>query len=381
MPAYFTKSKSQLVNSALRKLSASTDISSTGPGSIARALVEVITDEIGEFYSSLDFYVNQSVVATATGRSLDLLGQLYNTQRKQLSDLATVNASLGAFFFYIDAPHNADITIPRGTRIEMGGDDTLGQVFSYATTEQATIIAGRLRAYASIRPLFEDSVFTAGMNTLTEHDFSGSPVGVPVRCTNPKAIPASIGYEGDDAYRERIIVAVRTAAGGTATAIRFTALGVPGVRDVRVRQAPYGLGTFEVLVVAEDYQATAGIVNTVTAALEVPRPTGVRMLVRRPNLLHADIKATVTLKRGLNVTPEGVTRRVTNAILRYLNTLSVGDTLIYNQMISYILDAADIVADVNITSLAINGKQVLRVNYSPKDDEHIVPGSVDVAIT
>lgn len=380
MPAYFSKSTDQIVRQALTKLSRTTTITSTGPGSIARSLIEIISDDIGAFYSTLDFNLNQSVVATATGRALDLIGALYNTKRKQLSDLAATNASMGAFYFYLTSPSGLNIVIPRGTRIETPGDETLGQVFSYVTTEEATIPAGRLRAYASIRPMFEDSIFTAGINTLTSHNYA-APGGVDVYCTNPKAISATTGYELDDDYRTRIIKSVRTTGGGTAEAVRFAALALPGVRDVRVRQAPYGLGTFEVLVVAEDYSVSLGMVDYVRTTLEAVRPVGVRMLVKRPELLHVDITAKVSLKSGLNITTEGVTRRVNNAILRYLNSLSVGDQLVYNQMISYILEATEVISDVTITSLSVNGKQILRTNYAPKEDEQIVPGTIDVSIS
>lgn len=379
MPAYFSKSTDQIVRQALTKLSRTTTITSTGPGSIARSLIEIISDDIGAFYGTLDFNLNQSVISTATGRALDLIGALYDTKRKQLSDLAAINATMGAFYFYLKAPSGLNIVIPRATRIETPGDETLGQVFTYATTEQAVIPAGRLRAYASIRPLFEDSIFTAGVNTLTSHNFT-APGGVEVFCTNPKAISATTGYELDDDYRNRIIKAVRTAAGGTSPAVRFAALALPGVRDVRVRQAPYGLGTFEVLVVAEDYSVSLGMVDLVRSTLESVRPVGVRMLVKRPELLHVDIDAKVTLRSGANITVDGVTRRVNNAILRYLNSLSVSDALVYNQMVSYILEATEVISDVTITSLGVNGKQILRTNYTPKEDEQIVPGTIDVTI-
>lgn len=380
MPSYLSKGKDQILRHALSKLSETTTITAGGPGSIARALVEVITDEIGNFYSTLDFNMSQTVLSTANGRALDLLGGLYNVQRKQLSDLATTDAQVGAFYFYIDAPYSQEIVIPRGVRVSTIDDTDLGNTFVYVTTQEVSIPVGRVRAYCGIRPAFEDAIFTAGAGTLTEHNYTDGPVGVLIKCNNAKPIAAQLGYELDDDYRVRIQKAVRTAAGGTLEAIRFTGLSVPGVRDISIRTAPYGLGSFEVIVVAEEYSVGGTVTNLVDATLQNVRPVGVRMLVTSPNLMHVDVSAAITMKTGPNITSTGVTRRVENAILRYLNTLLVGDDLIYNQLISYIMETTEVIADVTITRLAINGQEVLRKNYSPKDNEQLVPGSIEVTI-
>lgn len=380
MPSYLSKGREQILRHALQKLSENSAISATGPGSIARALVEVITDEIGDFYSTLDFNMSQTVLSTASGRALDMLGGLYNVQRKQLSDLATTEAQVGAFYFYIDAPHSQEITIPRGVRVSTAEDSQLGNTFVYVTTQEVVIPVGRVRAYVGIRPGFEDSIFTAGVGTLIEHNYADGPVGVLIKCTNAKPIAPQIGFELDDDYRVRIQKAVRTAAGGTLEAVRFTGLSVPGVRDIKIRTAPYGLGSFEVIVVSEEYSVAGTVTHIVDTTLQSVRPVGVRMLVTSPNLMHVDVSAAITMKTGPNISTTGVTRRVENAILRYLNTLLVGDDLIYNQMVSYILETAEVIADVTITRLAINGQEVLRKNYSPKDNEQLVPGNIEVTI-
>lgn len=380
MPSYLSKSSDQIIRHALQKLSDKTPISGTGPGSIARALVEVIADDIGSFYSALDFNMSQTVISTASGRSLDLIGGLYNVRRKQLTDLATTDAQVGAFYFYIDAPSVQEVTIPRGVRVSTPDNAELGNTFVYVTTQEVVIPIGRVRAYSGIRPAFEDAIFTAGVGTLTEHNFVDGPPGLIIKCTNAKPIAPQLGYELDDDYRVRIIKAVRTSAGGTLEAVRFAGLAVPGVRDIKIRTAPYGLGTFEVIVMSEEFRVSGTMTGIVEGVLESVRPVGVRMLVTSPKLVYIDVTANVTMKTGANITSNGVTRRVENAILRYLNTLLVGDSLVYNQTISYIIETAEVIADVTITRLAVDGQEVLRKNYSPKDNEQLVPGLIEVKI-
>jgi uncharacterized phage protein gp47/JayE len=381
MPAYFSKSKDELLRKALKKVADTTPITSTGPGAVARALVEVMTDQLGDYYASLDFNVSQGVVTTASGRSLDLIGQLYNVERKKLADLAAEDQQIGAFYFYLDSPASQDIIIPRGTRVSTDTNSVLGDTFIYGTTEQAVISTGHTRGYCTIRPLFETAIYTAGVGTLTTHGFTGGPLGVTIHCTNPKAIEPVVGFEADEAFRTRLIKSVRVAAGGTEDAIRFAILSIPGIRDVKVREAPYGLGSFEVVLVAEDYTMMIGLTEIVGRAMSKVKPLGVRCIVSQPTLQHVDLKASITVKPEFATNTNGVLRRVNNTILRYLNTLSVGDPLVYNRLVTVILDAVDSITDVTFTRFAVNGQEVLRKNFAPADNEQLVPGDIQVTIS
>lgn len=378
--AFLVKTKEQLLQQALFKLRQDTAITATSPGSVARALTEAITNEIGDFYSVLDFNMSSTVVSTAQGRNLDLLGALYNIRRKTLTDIATIDKALGSFYFYLDTPHSSSISIPIGTRVYTSTDNVVGTQYSYATTENVIIPSGRTRVYASIRPQFGDSVFTAGPNTVTVIDPNFvQPVGATVKATNPKAIDAQLGYEDDASYRARIIKGVRTAVGGTLEAVRLTGLNVNGVRDITIRDAPYGLGSFEALVVAEDNLINGRVLTAAATVMELARPVGVRMYVRQPDVLPLDVHASIVI-RNVNVDQTNVARRTEVGILRYLNTMLIGTPLVYNQLIQAILDATDVVSDTTITRLAVNGVEILRKNYTPDSDQQIIPGEVLVTI-
>lgn len=379
MGAYYKKTSDEILSQALKKLQEKTPITSTGPGSIARALIEVITDELGDFYSILDFNMSQTAISTATGRSLDLMGDLYNVKRKTLTDLATVDAQVGAFYFYTNNAWGSDILIPRGTQISTSTSGELGRRYSYVTTDNCILLAGRTRAYASLRPLFEDSVFTAGVGTLTTHNFD-SPVGVDILCTNPKVISPQIGYESDDNYRTRILKSIRTVSGGTSEGLRWLALSVAGVRDVKITSANLGLGSFEVILTAEDYKIIDQLLDTVLNFLSHFRPVGVRMIMRAPDLQTVNVEAKLIMKAGSVFDSTSVTRRAELSLLRYLNSLLIADPLVYNQMIQAIIDASDVVSDVVITKYSINGQEVLRRNYTPNIDAQLVPGNISVSI-
>lgn len=371
-----------MLSSATQKLINTTPITNVSPGSVARAMLEIVTSELGDFYSIMDFNTSQNLLATATGNSLDLIGSLYNIQRKTLSDAAAFAASLGLFYFYVNTPWNQTIVIPNGTNIYTDTTTYVGQQFTYQTVGDTYLLAGHTKAWASIQPNFSSGVYTAGANTLTIIDPSFiQPSGIIVYCTNPQPIPAQTTQESDDSYRARIIAGVNTAAGGTLTSMRLTGLAINGVRDISIREAPYGLGTIEALVVTNDNQPTSTIINTVTNVLASVKPAGIRMYVTQPNLLPVDVGVSLVLRTdvpGLNVT--NTIQVTTNAIINFLNAPSVGQPLIYYQLIQTILDATDYTSDVIVNDFAVNGVEVLRQNYNPADNELIVSGAVVVSI-
>lgn len=380
MAAFVMKDKEVILRQALRKLQQTTPITATGPGSVARSLTEVITTELGDFYSILDFNVAMSFVSTASGRALDLLGQLYNMQRKSLTTLATLDKSLGSFYFYIDQPFGSNIVIPKGTVVSTDSDSFIGNRYAYRTTEDAVIFIGRTRIFCSIAPTSTDSVFTAGINTLTQHDFT-SPIGTVVKCTNPKAISSQDAQESDADFRTRIIKAVRTSPGGTQEALRFAGLAVGGVRDIRIRNAPYGLGSFEVLVVTEDVNLSERVVAAVTETLRKLRPIGCTMFIKQPELLTVEMDINATFKNVRNLDKPNFARRIKIAVLRFLNTLTVGEPMVYNKLIQSILDSVEVVSDISFTSLKVSGSEILRRNYIPDEDQQLIPGNINVLYT
>lgn len=371
------KDKASILREALAKLEQTTSIKAIGPGSVARAFTEAITNEIGDMYSAMDFNLNQAVLSTATGAALDMIGSLYGVSRRQDTDLVATDKKLGSFYFYVDTVHTADITIPAGTKVYTSVDSFVGRQLSFSTTAAVTIPAYRLRAFASLTPDFSNAIFNAAVGTLTIHDFA-NPAGVFVKCTNPKAIASQFGFETDDNYRVRISKQIRVSASGTYDAIRFSGLSVNNVREIVVRQAPFGMGTFEVMVVPEDRRYSDTTIREVTNRIQRVAPVGVRWWVKAPVLRAMDISATIVVNntvRGF----EQIGDQVSVGIRRYLNSLMPGEVLVYNKLIQAIMEVSSAIQDVQITRYAPNGVETVRRNFQPGQDEIIIPGRLEIS--
>lgn len=378
MPAFLAKNPQDILRHALQKLASTTPLTAVAPGSIVRALAEAFTNELGDLYALVDFNTSMAFLSTAQGRALDLIGGLYNVERKTLTQIATIDQTVGSFYFYIDSPYHTDIVVPAGTQVSTATEGYIGSQYVYQTTEVGRISAGRTRVYVGIRPAFSDSVFTAGANTLTRHTFP-SPVGTTVKSTNPKPIQAQVGYETDDSYRARIAKSVRVSAGGTEEALRFAALAVAGVRDVRIRTAPYGLGSFEAVVTPENVSLADTILIGAASAMGAIRPVGTRMFVKVPTAIPVEINATVVLRDVSGLDRPAIARRVEIGALRYLNSLLAGSPLIYNQLLQAMLEASEFAVDVVVTSFRIDAAEALRRNVTVKEDEQLVPGAIRVS--
>ena len=374
------KNGGEVLREALEKLQRNTPITSISPGSIARALTEAITTEIGDLYDIMDYNLNQNLLSTATGSALDMLGRLYNLERKSLSNLTALDKQLGSFLFYIETPVLFDIVIPKGTRIFTDATSYIGTRHSYSTDQQITIPAGRRRAYVGLIPNFVDTVFTAGANTLTLHDYQ-APATVQVFCTNPKEIAQQFSFESDDNFRARIIKSIRVSSGGTVEAVRFAALAINGVREVKVRQAPYGMGSFEVIVVAEQNGNVGQVISNARTAIESVRPLGARMYVKAPTTIAVDVNVSIIMPgANLSSVSEQAIKRASVGINRYINSLLPGSPLVYNRLLSVIIDSSESIKDVIVKGLAVNGIEILRRNYKPTDEQQLIPGNVTISV-
>lgn len=378
MALYVNKVASQILQEIIAKIQNETPIQAVSPGTIARTFAEAFGNQLGDYYRALDFNLAQSVVSSANGIALDRLGELYNVKRNTVTEIAEINRSIGSFYFYIDNPHNEDIVIPTGTSIYTTTNDFVGRQYHYLTTEPTTIRLGRTRAFASIRPAFTDSVFSAGTNTLNIHSFT-SPPGVRVRCTNPKPIQPQPGFESDGNYRTRIIKQIRVLNTSSVEAIRFAGLGVSGIRDIKIREAVYGLGSLQVLVIPEERTLSNAKVDEVNTAIQKVRAAGCRVYIKRPDLVPFDVSVAVVAPPQSTDEDRILLRRVENAILRYMNTFLSGDTLIYNRLIEAAMDASEVLTDVQITRYAPNGVEAIRKNWTSQLDEQIVPGRIEVS--
>jgi uncharacterized phage protein gp47/JayE len=379
MPLINIKTREQMLMATLDGLQRNVGISSVSPGSVARAFAEAIHSEIYDLYNALKLSVEQSNLSTASGIYLDMIGALYNVPRRSISAELTSERTTANIEFFMNQTHSANVVIPTGTLVFNDINNYSSTQYSYELTGDVIIAVGNTRAYGAVKAKFADNNITAARNTLVKHNFIPPP-GVVVYCNNPKEVYSSLNSESDDNYRRRIVSSVRGSSSGTAESIRFAALAVKGVKDAKIREASFGVGSCDIIIVPETRSGLSSVSELVIEQVRAIKPVGINLNIRIAERKPVDVNISLVLREA---TTSDVARAVENQarifINRYINSLSIGDTLSVADVERQARIASEVVISASVTSIRVNNQNISNKDYRLSDDKsYMVAGSLTV---
>lgn len=379
MTVYGIKNKSDILVNVLNSLQKDAGITAIYPGSIARAFAEAFTSEVSDLYESLKFNISQNNLLTASGKNLDLIGDLYGIQRKSITDYSAEDRQSFNIEFFINKAHSSDVLIPSGTLVYNDVSNFITKQFSFKLVGDVTIPRGNLKAYGRVEPNFTDNSYVAPVNSLTKHSFF-APAGVILFCNNPKEVYSNVNSESDSNYRRRIVASIKSKAVGTVESVRFAALSVRGVRDVKIREGSYGVGSCDIIVIPENASALATLPQNVILATSQVKPVGVRFNIRIAEKINIGLSYTVRIPMGVTETlAAGIRNQSVLFVKRYLNSLSVGETLSIAELERQIKSSSDYIRGVVITSISADGREIPLVDYTPDGvKKYIAAGTITV---
>jgi uncharacterized phage protein gp47/JayE len=379
MALYGIKSKSEILVNILDGLQKNAGITAVYPGSVARAFADAVSSEVSDLYEAFRFSISQSDLATASGRNLDLIGDLYGISRKSVSDEIANERRSFNIEFLIDKVHSSDIVIPANTLVYNDVSNFITKQYSYSLQSAVTIPAGSKKAYGRVEPNFTDNSYIAPKNTLTKHNFI-SPAAIILFCNNPKEVYSNANSESDENYRRRIIASMKSKTSGTAESIRFAALSVKGVKDVRIREASYGIGSCDIIVVPEVSSSVKNLPGAILSAVNSVKPVGVRFNVSIAEKVATSVNLTITLPSGNSANAvQAIRNQVSLFIKRYLNSFSIGDTLSLTAIEMQAKLASDSITGVTINSMTANGQDLPLRDFTPYGvREYISAGNINV---
>jgi uncharacterized phage protein gp47/JayE len=379
MTVYGVKTKSDILVSTLSALEKNAGITATYPGSIARAFAEAFSSEVSDLYEALRFSINQTNLTTAVGRNLDMIGELYGIQRKSVSDVVSQERLSFNIEFFIDKPYSSDIIIPAGTLVYTDVSAFMTRQYSFKLAGAVVIGTGATKAYGRVEPNFTDNSYVAPVGSLSKHNFIAPPA-VVLFCNNPKEVYANANAESDNNYRRRIVASLKTKSAGTAESVRFAALAVKGVRDVRIREASYGLGSCDVIIVPEAAASSKPLPETILTAISAVKPVGIRFNVRIAEKVAIGVNVTITLPSGNSDTVvTGVRRQAELFIKRYLNALTIGDQVSLAAIENQVKISSDLIRGVVINSFTANGSELPLKDFDLNSArEYATAGNVNV---
>ncbi|OAM37066.1 baseplate assembly protein [Eikenella sp. NML080894] len=230
----------------------------------------------------------------ATGLMLDLCGDDVSTPRLQ------AQPALTTLRFTAVLSGLEQIAVPKGTRVNAGQT-------SFVTTEAALLTAAQSSAEVAAECTESGSVgngWSVGqINSLAERLHPTIDVAV----SNTTVSAGGVEIEGDEAYRERVLLAPESfSVAGPVGAYQYWARQAsPAVMDVHVANdtdgggQPIG-GRVAVTVLAKDGLPNAELIGKIQAALsaEKRRPLCDTVVVKAPTAVDYTLDAELTLFTG-----------------------------------------------------------------------------------
>jgi hypothetical protein len=376
-------------------------------GSLVRKLLEVSALEESRTWAALGSMYDNSFVVSASGEALSRLGEELGVPRPYLEATGTVTLRLTTA-----PPAGTTYVIFRGTRmLTPAGDDV-------ATAEQVVLGAGNIQrdvAVAAVQPgpdgnidprtaaadgtyphrvdrwnLLDPQVTAAGV---VSTDGSGQRTTL-VSITHNQPLQGGEQRWPDTRYRELLLRAPRSV--WTSDAVTFAVSLVPGVRQVKLMDAPGGLdvrgslegtGSFVQRLFADHpgvgspfgftlliaptpsaiWDGPSGLAAAVQAAVADLRPMGIYPRIERGQSLSVGIRADIYCP-GLDATGVvGLKQRLLERVRRYIDSLEFGDD-VRSAEVTWAVMSEPSVVDCQNLSLTI---------YPPLVSEAGLTGGVD----
>ena len=358
VPAFRTQTEAVVRRRILSQVSSDLDI--TEGSTIWNMLSPQIT-EFAVLWSLLDDLVNLGFLQTATGDYVFARGEERGVFRKESSTASGVVTFTG----------EAGATVEQGVIVSntvVGG--SADDLVLYFVSEAVTIPAGETTV--DVEVISTDPGVVGNLPAEQIDQIQSAVTGI-TGVTNAAAITGGADEESVEEFRARALDFVRAARGsGTVDDYRIWASEVAGVGAVTVQAVWNGAGTVRVLVTdTQGDPAPQTLLDAVTEYIEVRSPIGATVTVAAPSTVEVSVGVTVTVDDGSTL--EGVTPDIERALVRFFDTLAVGDDVVLNQ-------AGAVVAGVqgvsDYSSLMLDGAAANKVIAA---DELAIIGEVTVS--
>ncbi len=356
------KTAKELFEEAKQRIIGESAITNLSPGSVARTLLQISSDQIGELYTFIDDRLTQTFVTTATGQFLDQLGELVGASRTESTfSNGTVrffiNPDLDLVFQDIldllndrDGGARTEVVIPANITVRAGDQ-------AYITTAAVTLSANVQTVDVEVISTLSgatSNVEQGAIDAIVFNDPLLSLLTDIVKVTNDAPIESGRDIQSDEDFRFVIINSFLFGAKANETAIRLAILSTPGVADISIENFAFGIGTFAVFITSTSPITTEGTLASAQAAINAVQAKGVRGIAVSPDLLGVQTRVVLTfLPTTTTDDKNSITKQVETNIIDYVNNLRSGEPLIINEIRQRVMETSDLLHDMIITNLII----------------------------
>lgn len=259
-------------------------------------------------------------------------------------------------------PATSLIPIPVGTIVQ-----TLGGAIQYQVVEDDTlpgwnktlgayaIPVGQTSVTVKVQSLNAGSVNNVQANQLVQ---MGSAIAGVSSVTNPEPITNGLDPETDAAFRQRFINFLASLSKATRDAILYCINAVQQGLHINLldNMDPNGNtypGFFTAIVDDGSGSPPTELMDKISAAINVTRAFTVNYVLIPPNVINAAI--VIQVRTSLSP-PDPDLQAVATAILNYVDSLEVGESLLISELSCVALNASPTITNVNTGGILINGQ-------------------------
>jgi len=232
-------------------------------------------------------------------------------------------AAVGSVRFFRTAITGGGGVVPIGTKlVSLTG-------IEYVTTTTATFAPASLEATCDVRAVLAGKEYQVGANQIRKIDKPSALFDTTLQVNNDAKTAGGEPVEEDDDYRNRIRSFWQTARRGTKGAIEFGALAVEGVVSAQAYEVIDSLSrparVVQLYIADSSGVASAALGAFVRSELEEYRACGIAVItaLSMPQIVDVALKLTF----AANVDTTTVTEAVRNAVVAFINSLAVNQTL------------------------------------------------------
>lgn len=372
---------SEMVNDGISFLTANTDITYITQGSMARALIDAPMLELSRLQDFVMTNFDNAFLSNATGPFLDVIADGLGLVRREPRS-AIVLKEDGAIRFFVRngtlgqrLPDPLDSTkglIPNGTVIS----NSDGSV-EYAVGEDVQFPLNAKSVFVPALAINTGSGSLIGPGHLTVHTLGIADVFV----TNDIAIATGADEETDENFRFRISRAFSTRFSNNSTSVQVAATSIVGVIQANLIEFARGAGTFDVLLIPRGNKLPSSIKDEAFRAISEVTAYGISVKVREPDFIAIKITLRLRFVPDIGDGSRDIVRdSVQTSILGYIASIPMGGEFIINQLRNAVLTASDLIVDMTLLEICIDGKQNAIRNHKLSVDELFTPDTENEAV-
>lgn len=346
MPDIEIREFDTMVSDTLRRITNSTNINNVRPGSVVRTMTEAVLAEQDIQYYQIKRIFDGMDIDSATGEDLERLIKILGVVRKNATP-CVANIVFGR-----SEPYATDIPIPYGSIISTRADTDGNTIEFKVLNKDAYLPAGQTEVVVQCTAV-EDGVQYVSANTLI---VMNKPILNIEYVNNPDNVYGGSDKEDDDSLRARAKNVFATLGKATISAVENAVMAIDGVLDVICIDCARGVGTVDLIVNPDMIPPRQELVDQIDAALYNTKAAGISVEIVYPTVIDTDITVNI-----LNDATDADT--IGNAILEFIKSLGVSDTLIINQLERAILNVCGPQADIQTispkTNIPITSTQII----------------------